>query len=159
MRPFVLAHKNRRPPPSPKWDARFFDLASHVAEWSKDPSTRCGCVIVRPDRTIASVGYNGPPRGVSDAYGTREEKLARTIHAEENAILTASGVRGCTLYVYPMQPCAHCAAVIVQAGIVRVVSMRPSVDKAERWADSFNHAAAMFREAGVTLDILGECRD
>jgi deoxycytidylate deaminase len=61
--------------------------------------------------------------------------------------------------VYPMQPCAHCAAVIVQAGIVRVVSMRPSVDKAERWADSFSHAEAMFREAGVTLDILGECRD
>jgi len=42
---------------------------------------------------------------------------------------------------------------------VRVVSMRPSVDKAERWADSFNHATAMFRESGVTLDILGECHD
>lgn len=142
-----------------KWDARFLRLAAEIATWSKDPSTKCGAVIVRPDRTIVSVGYNGPPRGVSDDYATREAKLARTLHAEENAILTASGVRGTTCYVWPMQPCAHCAAMLVQAGVARVVSVVPAIDKSERWCDSFAHAAAMFAEAGVTLDILGECHD
>jgi deoxycytidylate deaminase len=38
-----------------------------VAEgWSKDPSTKVGAVIVRPDLTVASIGYNGFPRGMSD---------------------------------------------------------------------------------------------
>ena len=49
-----------------KWDRRFLALAEHVADWSKDPSTKTGAVIVRPDRTIASMGYNGFPRGMAD---------------------------------------------------------------------------------------------
>jgi len=32
-----------------KWDARFLDLAIYVADWSKDPSTKVGAVLVRPD--------------------------------------------------------------------------------------------------------------
>lgn len=49
-----------------KWDGRFLDLAVLVGEWSKDPSTKVGAVLVRPDRTIAAVGFNGFPRGVLD---------------------------------------------------------------------------------------------
>jgi len=46
------------------WHDRFFAMADLVGSWSKDPSTKVGAVIIRPDRTIASVGYNGFPRGV-----------------------------------------------------------------------------------------------
>jgi dCMP deaminase len=28
------------------WDKRFLDLAEHVAQWSKDPRTKVGAVIV-----------------------------------------------------------------------------------------------------------------
>ena len=76
-----------------KWDGRFVELASHIAKWSKDPSTKCGAVIVRSDKTIASVGYNGFPRGLDDSgklYDNRSVKYDRVIHAEMNAILNAS---------------------------------------------------------------------
>lgn len=140
-----------------RWDWRFVDLAAHIASWSKDPSTRVGSVIVRPDRTIASVGYNGFPRGVQDAperYADRPTKYLMVVHAEMNAILAASeSLRGHTLYVHPLCPCSTCAAAIIQAGIVRVVTVPPTGD-IDRWQESFQATQTMFREAGVKLDYL-----
>ena len=49
-----------------KWDRRFLALARHISEWSKDPSTQVGCVVVGPDREIRSTGFNGLPRGIED---------------------------------------------------------------------------------------------
>jgi dCMP deaminase len=43
------------------WDRYFLDIAEEVSKASKDPSTKVGAVIVRPDRTVASLGYNGLP--------------------------------------------------------------------------------------------------
>ena len=31
---------------SDKWDKRFLHLAKHISEWSKDPSTKVGCIVV-----------------------------------------------------------------------------------------------------------------
>jgi len=133
-----------------KWDARFLDLAAHIGSWSKDPSTKVGAVIVRPDRTIASVGYNGFPRGVDDAYTTRDGKLLRTVHAEMNAILSANEkLTGCTVYVYPLCPCSNCAAAIIQAGITTVV--HPLATPRPEWEASFMASADMFAQAGVRL--------
>ena len=135
-----------------KWDRRFLELATVVAEWSKDPSTRVGAVIVRPNRAVASVGYNGFPRGVSDEYrtdpGARDDKLLRTVHAEANAIMSADrDLDGHTLYS-TFCPCAGCAALVIQSGIKRVVwflsSPRPE------WAASFATSADMFTMAGVS---------
>ena len=130
------------------WHKRFFDLADLVGSWSKDPSTQVGAVIVRPDRTIASVGYNGFPRGVQDVYTTREDKLLRTVHAEANAILAAQEpLRGYTLYVTPLHPCANCAALIIQSGIKQVhyrIGMR-----GQAWLDHYEAMTSMFEQAGV----------
>lgn len=135
-----------------KWDPRMLELASHVAEWSKDPSTKVGAVIVRPDWTIASVGFNGFPRRVIDRpglYVDRDEKYPRVIHAELNAILTArDSLEGCTLYASEF-PCAGCGGAAIQAGLSRVVSWRPRPDMLERWADAFRVTVSMFKEAGV----------
>src|SRR5450759_3287372 len=75
---------------SDKWDRRFIELARFVADWSKDPSTKVGAVIVRPDRTVAALGYNGFPRGVldhSERYDHRPTKYEMVVHAELNSIL------------------------------------------------------------------------
>ncbi len=137
-----------------KWDQRFLDMAKHVSQWSKDPSTQTGAVIVRPDRTVASIGYNGFPRGVSDRddrLADRDMKLEMTVHCEMNAIITArEPLHGHTLYCYPFTCCARCAAHVIQAGIVRVVSPVPSKDIRSRWAESLYLSRRMFREAGVT---------
>ena len=132
-----------------KWDQRFLELASMVGQWSKDPSTKVGAVVVRPDRTIASLGYNGFPRGVDDAYQDREHKLLRTVHAEMNAILSArEPLKGHTIYVTPLCPCANCAAAIIQSGIDRVVATTPAEQRPE-WKASFDAAFDMFAQAGV----------
>ena len=51
---------------SDKWDIRFLELAKHISGWSKDPSTKVGCIVVGEDREIRSTGFNGFPRGISD---------------------------------------------------------------------------------------------
>ena len=132
-----------------KWDGRFLSLAEHVAQWSKDPSTKVGAVIVRPDRTIASVGYNGFPRGVNDhpdLYADREQKYRRVVHAEINAAVSAAtDIRGFTLYTWPFLPCERCAVQIIQYGISRVVA--PRFDN-PRW--DFTLTRSLFAEANIT---------
>lgn len=136
-----------------KWDARFLDLAKHVSAWSKDPSTQVGAVITRPDQTIASVGYNGFPRGVEDdpkALEDRDTKLACTVHAEVNAILSSKeDTDGYSIYTWPLMPCSHCAAAIINAGINKVVAPEP--EASSKWQDSFKHSISMFDQAWVSL--------
>jgi dCMP deaminase len=48
------------------WDEFFIRQAMLVAEKSKDPSTKVGCVIVGPDKEVRSLGFNGFPRGVRE---------------------------------------------------------------------------------------------
>jgi dCMP deaminase len=131
-------------------------MADHIKDWSKDPSTKVGAVIVRPDRTIASFGYNGFPRGVLDGperYADRAEKYPRVVHAELNAILNArEPLTGYTLFVTPLHPCASCAGAIIQSGIRRVVTTADQDDN--RWRDSFAVAASMFAEAGVQVEMI-----
>jgi len=140
---------------SDKWQARFIDLAKEIASWSKDSGTQVGSVIVRPDRTICSVGFNGFPRGVKDsqeAIENRDAKLLRTIHAELNAILSSKeSLVGYSLFVWPFQPCANCAAAIIQSGITEVYCPYNDHLTHERWSESFRAALQMFDEAGVRL--------
>lgn len=143
-----------------KWDFRFLEMASFVASWSKDPSTKCGAVIVRPDMTICSVGYNGFPRQISDAQALledREQKYARVIHAEMNAILHArERLDGYTIYIVGgaiLPSCERCAAHIIQSGIKIVVTPLPDEEDPGyiRWRDNVELAKIMYLEAGVEL--------
>ena len=62
---------------SGKWDVRFIELAKHISLWSKDPSTKVGCVVVGEDREIRSTGFNGFPRGIDDDDERAKRKLKR----------------------------------------------------------------------------------
>jgi len=133
-----------------KWSKRFIDLAEHIAQWSKDPSTKVGAVIVRPDNSIVSMGYNGFARGIDDCnLDDREFKYTRTIHAELNAVLSArTSVEGYHAYV-SLCPCSNCASALVQAGISKVF-FSPIPDKlVERWGKSFEMSFDIFKQAGV----------
>jgi dCMP deaminase len=135
------------------WDHRFLALAEFVAGWSKDPSTQVGAVVMRPDKTVASLGFNGFPRGVADdkRLEDRALKYELVVHAELNAILHArEPLAGYTLYTWPLPPCSRCAAAIIQAGIMRVVSPPPI----ERWRESCELAASILREAGVVVEVV-----
>ncbi len=137
-----------------KWDNRFLDLAAYIAEWSKDPSTQVGAVLTK-NRRIVSTGFNGLPAGVEDTeerLQNRELKYEMVVHAEQNALMFAGErAEGCTLYVHPLPPCARCAVLVIQAGIVRVVCPEPDFDH-ERWGEQARIADTMFREAGLDID-------
>lgn len=141
-----------------EWDFRFLALAAHVAEWSRDPSTKTGAVIVRPDKTVASMGFNGFPRGIRDdplRYEDREEKYRRIVHCEMNAMMFArESLFGYTLYTFPFLTCGRCALHVIQVGIKRVVAPICPFDKSARWYEDFTRARSYYAEAGVQFSEL-----
>jgi len=146
---------------SEKWDVRFVKLAMHIANWSKDPSTKVGCVVVGEDREIRSTGFNGFPRGIKDDEERlldREQKYPLICHAEENAIMHAARIgvslKGSTAYV-TWPPCSRCARSLIQSGIKEIIYPTPG-EIPERWIEDFNISNGMISEAGVivrTIDL------
>jgi dCMP deaminase len=137
-----------------KWDARYLELAKHVAQWSKDPSTKTGAVIVAPHGGVVGLGYNGFAKGVEDSperWNDRETKYKIVVHCERNAMLFAQrDLTGSTLYTWPFMSCGPCAGMVIQAGIKRCVA--PFNDN-PRWQADFALTMQMFKEAGVVLDL------
>jgi len=112
-----------------------------------------GAVIVKNDEII-STGYTGAPRGRKNCcdlnYCMREElkiprgeryELCRSVHAEQNAIVSASrkDTIDSTLYlvgkdyndgsyVKNTRPCALCKRLIINAGISKII-VRDSIDQ------------------------------
>ena len=141
---------------STKWDQRFLNLAEHISGWSKDPSTKVGCVVVGEDREIRSTGFNGFPRGIADdseRLSDRELKYPLICHAEENAIMHAARIglslKGCTAYV-TWPPCTRCARSLIQAGVIEVVYPSGS-EVPERWMSDFEMSTQMMNEAGLKI--------
>lgn len=143
-----------------KWDRRFLELAKHVAQWSKDPSTKVGAVLISTDGK-EFVGYNGFPRGVIDTderLNNREVKYKLVVHAEVNAILKAGDkARGGKLYVWPsfsLPPICHeCCKMAIQAGVSEIVGYLPNEDdeRVQRWKASISVSEEMCKEAGIAF--------
>lgn len=137
-----------------KWDVRFLSIAVHIMSWSKDPIRKVGCAIFDDDKNQLSGGFNGFARGVADLEDRLQDKNTKNdfvVHAEANAVATAArnghSLKGATAYITQL-PCSQCAALLIQAGIKRVVAMRqPGCSE----ATVTNHklAGGMLQEAGV----------
>ena len=124
----------------------YLDIAQTVLERATCLRRVYGAIIVKNDEII-STGYNGAPRGrancVDLGYCSREAmqvprgeryELCRSVHAEANAIISASrrDMVGGTLYLVGRDArtgellgdatsCSMCRRVIINAGITRVV--------------------------------------
>ena len=124
----------------------YLDIAASVLERSTCLRRKYGAIIVRNDEII-STGYNGAPRGRCNCSDlgrcTREElripsgeryELCRSVHAEANAIISASrrDMLGGTLYLVGRDaqtgeylttttPCSMCRRLIINSGIETVV--------------------------------------
>ena len=138
------------------WDSRFMDMAMLVGSWSKDRSTKVGCVVVGPVNEVRAVGYNGFVRGLNDEDETKHQRPAKyrwTEHAERNAIYHAARagipLSDCKMYL-PWFPCMDCARAIVQSGIRELVAVKPNVAD-ERWGADFVDALELFRETGTVV--------
>jgi dCMP deaminase len=124
----------------------YLNIAEAVLERSTCLRRQYGAIIVKHDEII-STGYNGAPRGRRNCVDlgrcTREElkvpsgqryELCRSVHAEANAIISASrnDMIGATLYLvghdsqsgellHGTTSCSMCRRQIINAGIERVV--------------------------------------
>ena len=147
--------------PAKKWDVRYIELAYKVSEWSKDPSTKIGCVIVGDKGQVLSQGYNGFPRGIADSeerLNNRETKLKYVVHGEMNAIYNACyngiSLEGSTMYVTGLPTCSDCAKGVIQVGIKRVVWPKELENVEDRWKESIELTMSMFDEAGVKYEFV-----
>lgn len=143
------------------WDVFFMGMAQYVSQKSKDPSTQVGAVLVSPDRKLVIPGWNGFPTRIGDTaerLHNRDLKYQIVLHAEENALGNCPvPPKGFTLYVWPLAPCAKCAAHIIQRGVDRVVFPHDAVAKAEgRWKASNQLALDLLSEAGVRYEYHGD---
>lgn len=131
--------------------ATYLDMATHVAMFSRDPSTKVGCVIVSHGQVVAT-GYNRFPRGLDEhpRIETRETKYKYILHAEEVALLKRHVPLYSDLYC-TLMPCSKCARLIIHAGISRVIA--GSYGPPRMHAD-FELSRSMFFEAGVSLQVL-----
>ncbi len=124
----------------------YLDIAETVLERGTCLRRNYGSIIVKNDEII-STGYTGAPRGRKNCldlgYCNREKmnvprgqryELCRSVHSEQNAIISASRKEmiGATLYlvgkiygtgelVSDASSCAMCKRVIINAGIEKVV--------------------------------------
>ena len=144
----------------------YLDLAETVSQRCTCLRRHYGAVIVKNDEVI-STGYVGAPRGrkncsdigfcirekLNSPRGERYE-LCRSVHAEANAIISASRseMMGATLflvgkeaengeYVKNATPCSMCRRLIINAGITRVVIRNTkteysAVDVVRDWVDA-----------------------
>lgn len=141
------------------WTEYAFQLAEQVANKSKDPQTKCGCVILGQDNQVLSTGYNGFPFGVDEPRGrwTRPEKYRWVSHAERNAIYLAArsgtSLKGSRMYVSKSPMCGGCAIAAVQAGIDQVY-LKGTNDLSDKWDDEMSLVEQIFSEAGVELEVV-----
>ena len=131
----------------------YLDIAETVLERATCLRRVYGAIIVKNDEII-STGYNGAPRGrancVDMGYCSREAmnvprgeryELCRSVHAEANAIISASrrDMAGGTIYLVGRNAatgellpdatsCLMCRRMVINAGLERVVIRRTKTE-------------------------------
>lgn len=140
-----------------KWDHRYLGLAKYVASWSKDPSTKVGAVLVRPNNSVAATGYNGFPPGHDDSpelYADRAYKYEHVVHAEINA-LNFFGQRAVGFTLYTSFPCcSRCTEEAGKAGITRIVSFQLSTEgRSPEWIEHWREELRRAEEVAKRYEI------
>ena len=148
-----------------RWAEHYFDNIIPGAEKkSKDPSTKVACIYTYEDYGIATICFNGFPRGVEDNPEKVPERYERplkymyTVHAEANGIALACKHGVCfnngKLFI-KWHPCDKCAGQIVQSGIKDVIIDTDSKEYNDpnlsggRWRESIEVAKIIFNEAKI----------
>ena len=98
-------------------------IAREISKRSYDPILKVGAIIVSEDNTrMLSVGYNGNYKGGPNVRESDEPGLGGLLHAEVNALVKCDFNFHKKKYMYVTHsPCRHCAKLIVNAEISRVI--------------------------------------
>jgi len=102
------------------WGKYALLLAKAASERSEDPYKKTGCCVLRFDKSVAAIGYNGAPRGIEIDWSDRDERRKRVIHAEVNA-LSYCKPGEIWLLACNLLPCRNCMQTIAAYGIKQVI--------------------------------------
>lgn len=106
-----------------KTDKLYMDIAKRVAQESKCPRKKVGCVILLESGSL-SLGTNGFPAGQEEQWNDGSVSNPLVSHAELNSLgkLLEEGVsaKNATVYV-TLSCCVECAKLLVRAKVKRVV--------------------------------------
>ena len=134
-------------------DNYYLDIAESVSERGTCLRRKFGAIIVKNDEII-STGYAGAPRGrkncCDENYCIRQElkvprgeryELCRSVHAEQNAIISAArkDMIGSTIYLVGIEndtneyvkdarPCALCKRFIINAKKEKIIIRKNKTD-------------------------------
>ncbi len=151
----------------------YLDIAQAVASRGTCLRKKYGAIIVKND-SILSTGYNGAPRGRKNCcdlgYCQRDElniprgeryELCRSVHAEANAIISASreDMIGATLYLVGLDAktdelvpginsCMMCKRMVINAGISKIIVRDTPTEYSEinvsEWIDNDDSLSGKF---------------
>lgn len=134
-----------------QYDIAYMKAAKAISELSYAQKKKVGAIIVSAAGQIISEGFNGMPTGFDNCCedvmpdGKLVTKV-EVLHAETNAITKCAKnlcqTKGATLYV-TLSPCIHCAKLIVQAEISRVVYLNAYKDMS---------GVELLRKCGITVE-------
>ena len=121
------------------WDEYYVNMLAAVKLRATCPRRQCSAIVVDSQNNILSTGYNGAPRGlphcVDEPCGGERDRPGDVsnciaVHSEENAVLQlgVSDMRMKTMYC-TNKPCFHCAKIICQTSITRVLYLEDYADQ------------------------------
>lgn len=126
-------------------------LAYTARSRSEDQHFKVGACVIREDRTIAGLGYNGAPPKVEVDWTDRDGRRGMVVHAEVNALRYIRPGEATTLYSTAM-PCDWCLRMIASYGITRVV-YREAIDPTTYDVDKIFALAA---KCNIVVDHVGD---
>lgn len=164
-------------------DKVWLKVAETIATLSKDQNTKVGCVIVDRGGRVVSTGYNGSIKGADDykipysrepkdlilkEFDCKNVKSKFTklttnkykfmLHSEENCILAVddrSRLKEATIYV-TAPPCSHCALLIAQSGIKRIVHGSQKINMINE--EDLNISKYIYALAGILVVTEDGCK-
>ena len=139
-----------------KNDKHYLNYATDLSKKANCIKGKVGAILVKNSKIIAE-GVNSVPKGITpcteetclrkklNLKSGENQELCYVIHAEQNALLDALNkkvdVNKSTLYV-TKQPCIICAKMLINAGIKKIVYIKPYPDK---------YAEEMLKQAKVKI--------
>jgi dCMP deaminase len=102
------------------WEQYALMLAEVASLKSKDPYVQVGCCLLRHDHSVASLGFNGFPSGMSEDWSNRDERRRYVVHSEVNALRYIKP-NECYLAAVTLLPCNDCLRSLASYGIKKIV--------------------------------------
>lgn len=142
-----------------KWQKRHFSRARNVAEWSKDDSTKVGCVAVADGKYHIMDGYNSLPEYLDDddqQFWKRPDKYDFVEHAERNMLykMARFNIKPDNFDVFMLWfPCPDCMRALEAHGCKKIYCdlKTHSLSKSEEYIRKFRNSFTIAVKSGIKV--------